>query len=71
VEGDLHHILEVPRDGRNETKAGNVDDVPCFLDASRDGSTYVDRISRPFVILRFPVSGGSPEQLAMSPGFYN
>jgi eukaryotic-like serine/threonine-protein kinase len=71
-EGDLHHILEVPRDGRNETRRLlTLTNVPWFLDASRDGSIYVDQISRPFVILRFPVSGGTPEQLARSPAFYN
>jgi serine/threonine protein kinase len=71
-EGDLHHIVALPRDGSNSTRRLlTLTNVPWFLDAARDGSIYIDQVSRPFALLRFPQTGGIPEQLAVSPGFHN
>jgi tRNA A-37 threonylcarbamoyl transferase component Bud32/WD40 repeat protein len=70
-EGDLHHILELPRRGGARRQLLTLTTAPWFLDASRDGSIYVDQVSRPFEIIQFPASGGVPTRVAVSPNFVN
>ncbi len=69
-DGDLHRILEVPRDGSDNVRTIiTLTMGPWFMDASRDGSIYVDQVHQPTELLRFPASGGVPEQLGISPSF--
>lgn len=71
-EGDLHRIVEIPRDGSNGRRTVlSLTAVPWFLDAATDGSIYVDQTSRPFAVLEIPAAGGPPNRLAESPGFHN
>ena len=69
-DGDLHRILEIPRDGSDNIRTLLTLTVgPWFMDAGRDGSIYVDQVQRPSELLRFSTSGGVPEQLGISPSF--
>ena len=69
-DGDFHRLVEVPRDGGNNVRTLlTVTMAPWFLDVARDGSIYVDQVHRPSQLLRYPVSGGEPEQLGVAPGF--
>jgi tRNA A-37 threonylcarbamoyl transferase component Bud32 len=65
--GSLHRITAVPRDGRSgETLLLTTTATPWDIDASADGSIYMDQMDRPVDILRFPVTGGVPERISGS-----
>ncbi len=65
--GNLHRITAVPRDGgAGETLLVTTTAAPWYLDEATDGSLYMDQMDRPVGILRFPISGGTPERLAGS-----
>ncbi len=69
-DGDLHRILEVPRDGSDNARTVLTLTVgPWFMDVARDGSIYVDQVHRPSELVRFPGRGGVPELLGISPNF--
>jgi hypothetical protein len=65
LSGDLHRIVAVPRSGRGPAQTVmTLTSAAWGLDPAPDGSLYVDQIERPLEILRFPMSGGTPEVLA-------
>ena len=65
--GSLHRITTVPRDGRAvESLLLTTTATPWNIDASVDGSLYMDQMDRPVDILRFPVTGGVPERISGS-----
>ncbi|HXN50024.1 MAG TPA: protein kinase [Bryobacteraceae bacterium] len=65
--GSLHRITTVPRDGRaGESLLLTTTATPWNIDASADGSLYMDQMDRPVDILRFPVTGGVPERISGS-----
>ena len=68
--GELHRIVAVPRsgDGKIQTVM-TLTSPPWYLDAGKDGALYMDLMDRPHEILRFPVSGGTPEILGHSDTF--
>jgi eukaryotic-like serine/threonine-protein kinase len=60
--GDLYQVAEIARDGKSPPRTLVTLTMPIWnLDASSDGSIYVDQVYRPFEVLRFPVTGGIPE----------
>jgi eukaryotic-like serine/threonine-protein kinase len=62
--GDLHRIVEIPRSGASTTRTlMTLTSTVWSLDAARDGSLYVDQVDRPLQLLRFPSTGGTPEEL--------
>ena len=62
--GDLFEVAEIARDGRSPPRTLATLSIPIwFIDASSDGSIYIDQVNRPFEVLRFPTSGGAPERL--------
>ncbi len=67
MSGSLHRITAVPRDGSaGESLLLTTTATPWNIDASADGSLYMDQMDRPVDILRFPVSGGVPERVSGS-----
>ena len=40
--------------------------APWLMDAGPDGTIYLDQVERPLEVLRFPVTGGTPEVIASS-----
>jgi eukaryotic-like serine/threonine-protein kinase len=67
--GDLWRVMEVPLDAGRGPKFRTVVTLSSpvwFLDAAPDGTIYTDQVSRPFDILRFPTSGGTPERVVES-----
>src|SRR6202142_2177680 len=65
--GTPHRITPVPRDGRaGESLLLTTTATPWNIDASADGSLYMDQMDRPVDILRFPVTGGVPERISGS-----
>jgi tRNA A-37 threonylcarbamoyl transferase component Bud32 len=71
-EADLHRVIEVPRDGGDGARALlSLTTAPWFMDTAKDGSIYVDQVSRPSEILLFNASGGSPQRVAMTAAFVN
>jgi eukaryotic-like serine/threonine-protein kinase len=65
--GDLHQIVAIPRAGSGPAQVLlTLTSSPWVMDAAPDGSVYVDQVDRPLQVLRFPVSGGTPELLATS-----
>jgi hypothetical protein len=65
--GDLHRIAIVPRDGHSPVRTlMTLTKPPWYLDTAKDGAVYLDQVDRSHEILRFPVSGGSPEVLGSS-----
>lgn len=66
--GNLHRIVAVPRDGSPSLQnLMTLTLTPWYLDAGSDGSVYVDQIDRQAEVLGFPVSGGVPTRIAVSP----
>ncbi len=66
-EGDLHHIIEVPRIGSGPMRTLlTLTAPPWFMDVSKDGTLFLDQTGRPNEILRFSPLGGTPEVLTGS-----
>jgi hypothetical protein len=64
----LHQIVSIPRSGSGPVEPlMTLTAAPWIMDAAPDGSIYVDQVDRPFEILRFPISGDTPDVLASSP----
>ncbi|HEY3619732.1 MAG TPA: protein kinase, partial [Candidatus Sulfotelmatobacter sp.] len=65
--GDLHRLVAVPRDGRGTMRTLiTLTKPPWYIDLAKDGTVYLDQIDRPHQILRYSVSGGTPDVLASS-----
>jgi eukaryotic-like serine/threonine-protein kinase len=65
--GDLHRITSIPRKGAGQPKPlVSSTSAPYYLDVGADGSIFADQVARPLEILRFPLSGGTPERVAVS-----
>ena len=63
--GNLHRIVEIPISGQNSFRTLlTLTSAPWALDVAPDGNLYVDQVSRPLEVLRFPASGGTPVVLA-------
>ncbi len=57
----------MPRDGKGAIQTVmTLTKPPWYLDAAKDGFLYLDQVDRPHELLRFPVTGGSPEVLGSS-----
>ena len=62
---DLFEIVAIPRSGQGPTqRLLSLTRSTYGLDASTDGSLYLDQADRAVEVLRFPVAGGLPERLA-------
>src|ERR1700690_4292996 len=67
MSGSLLLIPAVPPDGgAGESMLLTTTATPWDIDASADGSLYMDQMDRPVDILRFPVTGGVPERISGS-----
>jgi hypothetical protein len=65
--GNLHQIVAVPRSGSGPVQVlMTLTTAPWLMDVGPDGSLYLDQVERPLQLLRFPVSGGTPEVIASS-----
>ncbi len=65
--GDLHRIASLSRDGVGLPKPLiTLTGFPYFLDAGADGSIFADQVERPWEVLHFPVSGGTPERVGIT-----
>jgi hypothetical protein len=65
--GNLHQIVAIPRSGSGPVQVlMTLTTAPWSIDAGPDGTIYLDQVERPLEILRFPVSGGTPEVIASS-----
>lgn len=65
--GNLHQIVAIPRSGSEPVQVlMTLTRPPWWMDAGPDGSLYLDQVDRPLEVLRFPVSGGTPEVIAAS-----
>jgi len=63
--GDLHRVISIPRDGIGHVRTLlTLTLPPWFMDVDREGNLYLDQGDRPIEVLRFSVSGGTPEMLA-------
>jgi serine/threonine protein kinase len=66
-EGDLHRVVEVPRNGTGPVRTLlSLTAPPLFMDVSKDGTLFLDQAVRPIEVLRFSLGGGTPEVLAGS-----
>jgi len=66
LRGDLWDLVKVPRSGEKDYEvllSLPVSTKPMYLDASRDGSVYLDTGLQPISIVRFSPSGGAPEEV--------
>jgi eukaryotic-like serine/threonine-protein kinase len=67
MEGNLHRIISIPRKGTGAVQTLlTLTLPPVFLDMGKNGDLYLDQVDRPYGVLRFPASGGTPELLAGS-----
>ncbi len=67
--GSLHRLVSLPRDGRGPRQTlATFTDPTGYIDASADGSIYVDQYERRTDALRFTLAGGRPEVLTTIPG---
>jgi tRNA A-37 threonylcarbamoyl transferase component Bud32 len=65
IEGSLHRIVSVPRDGSGTFRTVvTLTLPPKYLDEDRNGDLYLDQLDRPYEVLYYPASGGTPEALA-------
>ena len=65
--GNLHQIVALPRSGSGPVQVlTTLTTAPWLMDAGPDGTIYLDQVERPLELLRFPVSGGTPEVIASS-----
>jgi hypothetical protein len=68
--GNLHQIVAIPRSGSGPLQVlMTLTTAPRLMDAGPDGSLYLDQVERPLELLRFPVTGGTPEVVASSETF--
>jgi eukaryotic-like serine/threonine-protein kinase len=68
--GSLHQIAAIPRSGSGPVEVlMTVTTLPWMMDAGPDGSVYLDQVERPLEVLRFPISGGTPEVVADSENY--
>jgi tRNA A-37 threonylcarbamoyl transferase component Bud32 len=68
--GSLHQIVSVPRSGSGAVQVLMTLSTQVWLmDSGSDGSIYVDQVERPLQVLRFLVSGGTPEVIATSEAY--
>jgi hypothetical protein len=68
--GSLHQIVAVPRSGSGPVQMMmTLTAAPWLMDVGPDGALYLDQVERPLEVLRFPVSGGSPEVIATSEAY--
>jgi hypothetical protein len=66
--GDLQQAIRVSRDGQRGRILFPVTGKPWGLDASADGSLIVSTLDSPAELLRFPATGGVPDQLVTMAG---
>jgi hypothetical protein len=67
---NLHQIVAIPRTGSGPAQMlMTLTTEPWVMDAGPDGSLYLDQVERPLELLRFPVTGGTPEVIASSETF--
>jgi hypothetical protein len=65
--GNLHQIVAVPRSGSGPVEMlMTLTTAPWLMDAAPDGTVYLDQVERPLEVLRFLVTGGTPEVVASS-----
>jgi hypothetical protein len=65
--GNLRQIVAIPRFGSGPGQPLiTLTAKPWLMDAGSDGTLYLDQVERPLQILRFPVSGGTPEVITAS-----
>jgi len=65
--GNLHQIVAIPRSGSGPAQVLiTLTIAPWVMDAWPDGTIYLDQVERPLEVLRFPVTGGTPEVIASS-----
>ena len=62
--GNLHRVVEIPSSGASTARTLlSLTSGIWSLDEARDGSLYVDQVDRPLQMLKYPVTGGTPEVL--------
>jgi serine/threonine protein kinase len=66
--GDLQQAITVSRDGQEGKLLFPVTGKPWGLDAGADGSLFVSTMDSPAELLRFPATGGVPDQLVTMAG---
>jgi serine/threonine protein kinase len=66
--GDLQQAITVTRDGQQGKVLFPVTGKPWGLDAGADGSLIVSTMDSPAELLRFPATGGVPDQLVTMAG---
>jgi eukaryotic-like serine/threonine-protein kinase len=65
--GNLHRVISIPRQGTGPVRTLlTLTSAPLFMDVGRNGDLYLDQLDRPYEVLRFTTSGGTPESLASS-----
>ena len=65
--GYLHQIVAIPRFGSGPAEVlMTLTTPPWYMDAGPDGSLYLDQVERTFEVLRFPITGGTPEVVSSS-----
>ena len=68
VTGDLQQVVSVSADGSRARLMFPVTGRAWHLDASSDGSLYLDTLDNPAELLSFPATGGAPERIAATAG---
>jgi hypothetical protein len=67
---NLHQIVAIPRSGSGPIQVlMTLTTAPWVMDAGPDGSLYLDQVERPLELLRFPITGGTPEVVASSEAY--
>ncbi len=66
--GDLQQAITVSRNGQEGKLLFPVTGKPWGLDAGADGSLFVSTMDSPAELLRFPATGGVPDQLVTMAG---
>ena len=66
--GDLQQAISVSRDGAQGKILFPVTGKPWGLDSGADGSLFVSTMDNPAELLRFPATGGVPDQLVTMAG---
>ncbi|HEV2423934.1 MAG TPA: protein kinase [Terriglobia bacterium] len=67
--GDLHRVISIPRHGTGPIQTlFSLTLGSDYMDVDKDGDIYLDQLSRPLELVRFPAAGGTPETLSSSEG---
>lgn len=67
--GDLHRVISIPRHGTGPIRTLlSLTLGSDYMDVDKNGDIYLDQLSRPLEVLRFPAAGGTPEALSSSEG---